>query len=386
MIIEQFGKGVSAAVGALDSVFGWSAKRQENAQKRLMDKQQDQWKEQQQILADQQLEQWNRENEYNDPTNYYKRLFEGAAANGINPKALIGDSAPGSVGVSSPKNAPGSTSIPGVGGVQQQSIASGIIDGMRQRAEISNIDALTDKYKAEAGLSREKSDTESVQRGYLGSLQNYYMAAENLVNEQALSEPAKRAVDRITAICKQTENRIMEFNHTLNRTFSFKERELGLSKSYQDISESLSRIDLRTTQGLHYKASIGLMKLQGALVTAQTGYYGSMTNLNDIAYKYESATFTDRIIWATERALQEQKRTSILGKEDNVFYANFAFESLESLTSSIYNVSSIFQRAESTKVQKASVQNSYERGQEDKRRNRAVENMLLRLVMSQLGK
>lgn len=377
----------NGVTGLVDGIFGISAKRQENAQKRLMDKQQDQWKEQQGILNDYMLEQWNRENEYNDPTNYYKRLLQGADANGISKAGVLGDMPGGMVGQSASKNTPGGNTGTGVGSPSALGLGeSSSLAGLRQRAEIANLESQTEANLAQAGLNREKTGTESVHRGYLSSLQNYYLAAENLVKEQALSEPAKRALDRINAICKQTENRIMEFNHALNRTFSFKEREMGLSKSYQDINESLSRVDLNTTAGLHYKASIGLMKLQGALFESQSGYFNSMTNLNDIAYKYESATFTDRIIWATERALQEQERTSILGKEDNLFYAKFAFESLESLMSSIYNVASIFQRAESTKVQKASVQNSYERGQEDKRRNEAVENMLLRLVMSQLGK
>ena len=200
--IADIASGVtSAVVGGLDSAFGWSAKRQENAQKRLMDKQQDQWKEQQQILADQQLAQWNRENEYNDPTNYYKRLLQGADANGISKAGALGDMPGGNVGVSQSKNVPGSTSIPGVGGVQQQSIAAGmntVLAGMRQRAEIANIESQTEKNYADAGLSSERSKSEVINRQYLEAM-------SNLADDQRLdgkhrraAMDAKAALDRFT--------------------------------------------------------------------------------------------------------------------------------------------------------------------------------------------
>lgn len=200
MTIEKFEKGVGAGagiIGGLDSLFGWSARRQENAQKRLMDKQQSQWKEQQQILADYQLAQWNRENEYNDPTNYYKRLFAGAAANGINPKALIGDSAPGSVGQSATGvTAPGSTSPPGVGGVQQQSIAAGmnqVMAGMRQRAEISLLEA--------QARNLEQQNKESDSRIDLNRSNQKQMDANTVVLGQAfLTEQERTSLMRCNAV------------------------------------------------------------------------------------------------------------------------------------------------------------------------------------------
>ena len=77
----------SGAAGFLDSIFGWSAKRQNKYQNQLMDKQFNQQKEFYQMQLEDQLEQWNRENEYNDPTNAYKRLVNGLERNGLN-KAL----------------------------------------------------------------------------------------------------------------------------------------------------------------------------------------------------------------------------------------------------------------------------------------------------------
>ncbi len=189
-ILGGVGGIASAVVSGLDSLFGWSAKRQENAQKRLMDKQQTQWKEQQDILAQQQLAQWNRENEYNDPTNYYKRLLEGAESNGITKAGVLGNMPAGSVGQSATGvTAAGSTTGTGVGGVQQQSISAGmnnVLAGMRQRAEIDLIEAQARNLDQQNKESDSRIDLNKLNEGYI-----YQLTA--LAYEQAVSEPIKRA-------------------------------------------------------------------------------------------------------------------------------------------------------------------------------------------------
>lgn len=189
-ILGGVGGIASAVVSGLDSIFGLSSKRQERAQKRLMDKQQEQWKEQQDILARQQFEQWTRENEYNDPTNYYKRLFDGAAANGITKAGVLGNMPAGSVGQSATGvTAPGSTSGTGVGGVQQQSISAGmnnVLAGMRQRAEINLIEAQVRNLDQQNKESDSRIDLNKLNEGYI-----YQLTA--LTYEQAVSEPIKRA-------------------------------------------------------------------------------------------------------------------------------------------------------------------------------------------------
>ena len=152
------------AAGLIDGIFGISAKRQENAQKRLMDKQQDQWKEQQSLLNDYMLSQWNRENEYNDPTNYYKRLLNGADANGITKAGVLGDMPGGNVGVSASKNTAGGNVGTGVGSPSALGLGStSSLAGLRQRAEIENIESQTALNKANAGLSEAKITTEQLQ-------------------------------------------------------------------------------------------------------------------------------------------------------------------------------------------------------------------------------
>lgn len=148
----------SGLMGALDSVFGWSAKRQQRYQKELMDKQQSQWKEQQQLLNQAMLEQWNRENEYNDPTNYFKRLMAGSDANGLSKAAVLGDMPGGSVGQSASKSVPGSTSVPGVGGSSLLPFGgTSIMSSMRQRAETSLIEAQANYYESLSGKTKEET-------------------------------------------------------------------------------------------------------------------------------------------------------------------------------------------------------------------------------------
>lgn len=190
-IAGSVGSAASAAggvLGVLDGIFGWSAKRQERAQKRMMDKQQDQWKEQQEILAQQQLDQWNRENEYNDPTNYYKRLLQGADSNGISKAAVLGNTPSGSVGQSATGvSATGSTGS-GLGSVSLSPIGSSLTLGnLKQRAEINYLDALSDQARAGADKSRSDITLNDFQKPILEK-------TASLLDEQILSEQSRRAL------------------------------------------------------------------------------------------------------------------------------------------------------------------------------------------------
>lgn len=157
-------KVANGVAGLVDGIFGISAKRQEKAQQRLMDKQQDQWKEQQSVLNDYMLAQWNRENEFNDPTNYYKRLLDGADANGISKAGVLGNMPSGNVGVSASKNTAGGNVGTGVGSPSALGLGdSSSLAGLRQRAEIENIESQTTRNLAEAGLSEARITTEQLQ-------------------------------------------------------------------------------------------------------------------------------------------------------------------------------------------------------------------------------
>jgi hypothetical protein len=184
--------GASALTGLLDSIFGWSSKRQYKNAVKLMDKQYDQqmsFYERQ--LADQ-LAQWNRENEYNDPTNAYKRLVNGLERNGLNKALAIGGAASG-VTASSGHNASvpsgGSTGLPQSTLLPMGSVQS--LANLRQRAEIANIDANTQKIKREAGLVDVQTTNEMLRSSILD-------AQHTLMSLQAKNVKADTALKNAT--------------------------------------------------------------------------------------------------------------------------------------------------------------------------------------------
>lgn len=188
----------NGVAGLLDGIFGFSAKRQQKMQKQLMDLQNEQWKEQQQILANQQLEQWNRENEYNDPTNYFKRLMNGAETNGLSKAAVLGNMPGGSVGTSAQGViAPGSTSPGSAGSPSLLNIGSAnTLSNLRQRAEIANIEAQTAKLEQETTESGTRVDLNRQNRSLM-------QANEELVRNQALSENSRRVLYDLDADLKR---------------------------------------------------------------------------------------------------------------------------------------------------------------------------------------
>lgn len=241
-IIGDIGSGLKVANGAaglIDGIFGISAKRQENAQKRLMDKQQEQWKEQQGILNDYMLEQWNRENEYNDPTNYYKRLLNGADANGISKAGALGDMPGGNVGVSASKNTAGGNVGTGVGSPSALGLGNPTaLAGLRQRAEIENIESQTAKNYADAGLSDAKTTTEQL-------IWNVKQSEFDLNNALAGKAKEEKNVLKQEKIYKENQNRVFDAvtQSELNKNFgSFLD---SLGSFVRDLSDASLTEDRR---------------------------------------------------------------------------------------------------------------------------------------------
>lgn len=199
----DFTSGIGSIIGSIDSLFGFSQRRQENAQKRLMEQQQQYWNQQNEILYNQQVEQWNRENAYNDPTNAYKRLLDGAEANGLS-KAQVLNGAGSQVqsqGASGVKM-PGSTSLPSTSGAPVYSMGQGVMNSMRQLAEIDLMESQAQENRSRAGLQGAQTDYTLRSFGLLE-------ANERLILEKALSEPVRRALDSANAALLQAqENRL----------------------------------------------------------------------------------------------------------------------------------------------------------------------------------
>lgn len=239
----------NAATGFLDGIFGWSAKRQERAQKRLMQQQQAYWKEQQSILALQQLDQWNRENEYNDPTNYFKRLMAGAEANGLSKAAVLGDQPGGSVGVSaSGVQSPGSTSAPGAGSPSLLGLGSASsLANLRQRAEIENIDADTMQKKMNAGLLDALTTTEHINWSLMETKEKLYKADIANKSQDTLLKRANTAytstLNRIANIEEEFTREFKNQDKTL-RDLNIRKTEMEIGRGFAETIESLQRSSL----------------------------------------------------------------------------------------------------------------------------------------------
>lgn len=304
--IADIASGVtSAAVGGLDSVFGWSSKRQEKAQKRLMDKQQDQWKEQQQILATQQLEQWNRENEYNDPTNYYKRLLQGADANGISKAGVLGDMPGGSVGQSATGvTAPGSTSPPGVGGVSQQSITAGmntVLSGMRQRAEIGLIEAQIRNLDQQNKESDSRIDLNKI-------------SGKNLT---ALTEVASNEAVNI-----KLRNAALEISNSLDAIkleFARPNAEADLDQKYANIQKAYDEAYKAYHEGRNAELRNKHVDEQALQALAESraiaGFYIAQTKVQGKLEELYGAEAAQQILESDEYKKGTQDRLTILGAE-----------------------------------------------------------------------
>ena len=210
-IIGGIGSGSSVASGAaglLDSIFGWSAKRQNKYQNQLMDKQFNQQKEFYQMQLEDQLEQWYRENEYNDPTNAYKRLINGLERNGLNKALAIGGAGSG-VTASSGHNpsvpAGGSSGLGSSTLLPMGSVSA--LANLRQRAEISNIEADTEKTRKEAGLVDVQTTNEMLRSSVIDAQHTLLqLSAKNIQADTAV----KRATESFTKLQQSRYNELTE--------------------------------------------------------------------------------------------------------------------------------------------------------------------------------
>lgn len=200
---NPIGNLVGAGVGAIDSIFGISQRRQENAQKRLMEQQQKYWNQQNEILYNQQVEQWNRENIYNDPTNAIRRLLDGASANGLSKAQVLNGAgsqvqSQGASGVT----APGSVSTPSTSGAPIYSMGQGVMNSMRQIAEIDLLESEAERNRSSVGL-------QDAQKGYYKELTVTTANLGNLHLAQEATEKQKAESLRLQNIGQKINNRTL---------------------------------------------------------------------------------------------------------------------------------------------------------------------------------
>ncbi len=228
--------GIGAVVNGIDTLFGISQRRQENAQKRLMEQQQQYWNQQNEILYNQQMEQWNRENEYNDPTNAYRRLLDGADANGLSKAQVLNGAgsqvqSQGASGVS----APGSIATPSTSGAPVYSMGQGVMNSMRQLAEIDLMESEAEKNRSSVGL-------QDAQTGYYKELAVTTANLGNLHLAQEATEKQKAESLRLQNIGQEINNRTLAQKNDAELTKLWKEidsivEQAGLTKANKEYRE-----------------------------------------------------------------------------------------------------------------------------------------------------
>lgn len=322
----------SGLAGLFDSIFGWSAKRQYKNAVKLMDKQfgqQMSFYERQ--LADQ-LAQWNRENEYNDPTNAYKRLVNGLEKNGLNKALAIGGAGSG-VTASSGHNAnvpsggsvglPQSTLLP-IGSVQA-------LANLRQRAEIANIDANTQKTKREAGLVDVQTTNEMLKSSILDAQHTLLgLQSKNVKADTAL----KVATQCLTKLQSQRYNELTDSQIKSNLS--------NVVSSLSHYIDSVTKRDLSVAQRSQalaaarmYVSAAVLNAARALTERALTDKYGAETareKLNNQMFAMNFSHIADRII-----AESELKEVDVVRAQKENWWLN-----IDKVTQNVENLSKAF--------------------------------------------
>lgn len=256
-------------------------------------------------MARQQLEQWNRENEYNDPTNYFKRLFNGAEANGITKAGVLGNMPAGSVGQSATGvTAPGSTSGTGVGGVQQQSISAGmnnVLAGMRQRAEINLIEAQV------RNLDQQNKESDSRIDVNKSTVENLDALTRVASNEAVLGPLRQKSLE----IANELDAIRLEYAKP-NAEADLEQRYANIQKAYDEAYKAYQEgrnAELRN----QYVDRESIQRL--AESRALAGYYVAQSKVaKELAEKYDAET-AQQILESDEFQKGMQDRLTILGAE-----------------------------------------------------------------------
>lgn len=284
--VGSTGSGLSvanSAAGLIDSIFGFSARRQQKMQKELMSQSQDYWKEQQDILAQQQLDQWNRENEYNDPTNYYKRLMAGAQANGITKQAALMGEQPGSVGTAAHDSQPAAGSgVSAPGGSSLLPIGSAAsLSNLRQRAEISNLESLSNLYDKESGLTDARTTTEQLE----WSVRDSVFRLNNALSGQASSQASLNKV--LTDIQKINKKYAEDTNLA-----SINNLNAQAASCFAAVKELVSRADLNDARRNEIKYEIQQIMSEVALNAAYRNLVAANAGISQAELKVIDRNFS----------------------------------------------------------------------------------------------
>ena len=336
--------GLTGSVGLLDQIFGWSAKRQHKYQSKLMDKQFNQQKEFYQMQLEDQLEQWNRENEYNDPTNAYKRLVNGLDRNGLNKALAIGGASSGVTASSGHNPSVPSGGSSGLGSstlLPMGSVSS--FANIRQRAEISNIEAQTEKIRKEAGLVDVQTTNEMLRSSVIDAQHTLLqLSAKNVQADTAV----KRATESFTKLQQSKYNELTESQ--------IKQNLASVVSAMANYVDSMTKRDLSVAQKSQAYAA-AQMYVSSALLNAArveterrlAEKYGSETAHNMMDNQLFAMTFS----YAADAIRNRSELTGVdlvkARKENKWLNVDKITQNLENLAKAFYYIASGFNSGDS---------------------------------------
>lgn len=327
----------SGVVGALDSIFGWSAKRQNKYQNQLMGKQFNQQKEFYQMQLEDQLEQWNRENEYNDPTNAYKRLVNGLERNGLNKALAIGGASSGVTASSGHNSSVPSGGSSGLGSSTLLPMGSvSALANIRQRAEISNIEAQTEKTRKEAGLVDVQTTNEMLRSSVID-------AQHTLLQLSAKNTQADTAVKRAS----ESFMKLQQSKYTELTNSQIKQNLASVVSAMANYMDSITKRDLSVAQKSQAYAA-AQMYVSSALLNAArveterrlAEKYGSETAHNMMDNQLFAMTFS----YAADAIRNRAELTGVdlvkARKENKWLNVDKVTQNLENLAKAFYYIAS----------------------------------------------
>lgn len=286
----------SGLLGLLDGIFDFSGKRQEKHQKNLMSESQKYWDQQHDTLLADQLDQWNRENEYNDPTNYYKRLFAASDANGLSKQAVLSGDLPGSVGLSSHNSMPPSGSgVSSPGGSTLLPIGNtASLANLKQRAEISNIESLSNLYDKEAGLADSRTTTEQLE----WSVRDSVVRLNDSLSGHAQSQTALNRV--LSDIQNINKDYASQFNEA-----SINELNARAASAFASVKEIISRANLNDAYRNQVSYDIQRIMSEVALNAAYRKLVSANAGISQAELKVIDRNFAQfasalKATWATQ--------------------------------------------------------------------------------------
>lgn len=247
------------------------------------------------------VDMWNRQNEYNLPTNQMSRLREA----GINPHLAYSNGTPMNTS-NAPASPTGIGSLP-AGEAAQLNIGE-IFNALMMKAQIKNIDADTEKKKAEKAQVENQTtgigldnQIKGIQLNYqdrmfasqLGLTEQQIKESESRISSALITdEKAKQEIEKIKADKKLTDQQVQNLK-------------AGIVLINAQVQQALKDAELKEEQKKHTILMKGNTEAQTRLLTAQAG-------ITETEQRYKSRLLQQELNKAIHEVRKIKKEVTLL--------------------------------------------------------------------------